>query len=89
MPCDTIQTAEVALGKVDQTLLKEAMAALGVTNYAYIQATGELTMRSRGEQPTVAQVKQAYSKQVVFSQAKKYGWKVTETAPNKFEVFKR
>jgi hypothetical protein len=42
-------------------------------------------MRTRFDIPLV-KVKVAYSRAVVLSQARKYGWKVTETAPNKFKV---
>ena len=83
MPCDTITTAEVEIGKLDPKLLSDAMLFLGVVRYTY--ANGKLEMQSRND-VSLAQVKVAYSRAVVLSQARKYGWKVKETQPNRFEV---
>ena len=85
MPCNTLTEAQVELGKCEPTLLAEAMKQLGVQNYLHNAKTGTLTM-SGNRQPTLAEVKVAYSRQVVQSQARRYGWKITETAPNRFEV---
>lgn len=83
MPCDSIITAEVNLGKLDPKILEDAMLSLGVVDYTY--ADGKLTMRARTDIPLV-KVKVAYSRAVIYSQARRYGWKVTEIAPNRFKV---
>jgi hypothetical protein len=85
MPCDTIQTATVELGKVNEDLLAAAMKELGYKYYTY--ANGKVTVSGgyvSGEE--LAKVKQMYSKQVVMSQAKKFGWQVKQVAPMKWEV---
>lgn len=89
MPCDTIQTATVDLGKLDPVLLDLAMADLGLTGrYVYDRAIGKITMRGYG-QPTEAQIKQAYSAQVVKQTAKKFGWQIKETGRFQYAVTKR
>jgi hypothetical protein len=37
----------------------------------------------------VGQLKQRYSKQIVREQARRFGWQLRETGPNKFVVVKR
>ena len=85
MPCYTIQTAEINLENMNPDILDDAMLSLGVTDYTYLK--GKLTMRTRTDIP-LAKVKVAYSRAVVLSQCRKYGWKVTEKQPNVFEVVK-
>ena len=83
MPCNTIQTSTVDIGKLDPVLANAALAKLGVDG---TYSNGKLITRGSVD---VAEFKQAYSAQVVTSQAKKFGWNLKEVAPNKFEVMKR
>ena len=95
MPCNTTQTAEVELGKVNKELFAAAIASdairtLGISGY--IEADGKVRLRYQNTidaQEATRLVKQAYSRQVVFSQAKRYGWVVKETKANQFEVTRR
>jgi hypothetical protein len=100
MPCYTIQTVNVNLGKVDLDLLQKALEALfpgtvrRVENLLIRFGNGESYSRERGElslrkQETAALIKRAYSAEVVKSQAKKFGWQLKETAPFQFTVTKR
>jgi hypothetical protein len=87
MPCDTIRTVQVDIGKLDPTLAAAAIAALGWSG-SVSYSNGKLSVR--GNIPDAQeQVKQAYSAEVVKSQAKKYGWQLKQTAPFKFEVVKK
>lgn len=88
MPCNTIQTATIKLDKAQPELLKAALAAMGITSYNF--QSGVLSLRGMTMTPKLeAQIKQNYSKQVVLSQAKKFGWQVKETSPFQFNVIKR
>ena len=95
MPCDTIQTAGIELGKVDPALMSATLSDLNAKGIRVWQASdkkwnvgvtngGKWTLES-----ATAQVKQAYSHQVVLSQAKKYGWQVTKTSENQYRVVRR
>lgn len=89
MPCDTVQTATVDLGKVDRQLLERALFDLGIpaTQYQYQASTGRLTLNGRAAAATdIAAIKQSYSKQVVLTQAQKFGWKVKQVGAFKWEV---
>lgn len=88
MPCDTIQTMSVNLGKVDRELLAQALTQLGITRW---ELKGEtLTVQGRRVSDELAkQIKVAYSRQVVLSQAKRFGWTMKEVAANKWEVVRR
>jgi len=86
IPCDTIQRTSVDLGKVDKDLLKLAMVELGFGLYTYSAVTGTLTVP--GRDLDLNQVKREYSRQVVISQAKRFGWQFTEKAPGQFQVVK-
>jgi len=88
MPCWTVQTATVDIGKVDEKLLGAAMAALGLHQYAY--ADGKVTVRGRYvDEEQLGKIKVEYSRQVVFSQAKRFNWQMKEVAANKWEVIRR
>lgn len=93
MPCDTIQTANVALEKAEPDLLGAALAALGVGNQfiRYDAISGQVVFRKVAgwTAPTTAQIKQAYSAQVVLQTAKKFGWQVKETGKFQYAVTKR
>jgi hypothetical protein len=100
MPCDTITTVSVALGKVDMVLLEKALNVLypnsvyrsgpemirfGINEY-YDKQAQSLAVRTQDQ---VAQIKRAYSAEVVKSQARKYGWTLKETAPFQYQITKR
>lgn len=88
MPCNTIQTVTVDLGKVDPLLINSAIQALGFQDYVSYRG-GKLYIRGRDETETTRQVKQAYSAEVVKQQAKKMGWQLKQTAPFQYQVVKR
>lgn len=92
MPCDTVSTAKVKLNaaSIDSKLLQAAMATLGVGQYDYnLNSNGEITVRNqRSSTEFTAKVNQAYSKQVVTSQAKRFGWQVKEQPDGKLLVMK-
>ena len=88
MPCNTIQTATINLKAAQPELLKAALAALGITNYTYLN--GVLTIPGRTTNASLTQqVNQQYGKAVVMSQAKKFGWQVKEISPFQYQITKR
>lgn len=108
MPCNTIQTAQIELGKMEPSLFVKALEELGLhprlsqngerigfDNGSFHIPTGKATLQLRGsfygktEDEILAGFKVAYSKQIVFSQAKKFGWQMKEIAQNKWEVVRR
>lgn len=101
MPCDTIQTNTVEVGKMHPGLLKTALTALGATGIIASQAGTSFTLRGQriqisngrmllreGSESIADQVKVAYSRQAVYHAAKSNGWQVRETKPNVFAVVK-
>lgn len=98
MPCDTITTMKVNLGNVNFEQLVEALKAMGQTpivendlvyfgyGESFNNKTKELRIKS---QDKVAEIKKAYSAQVVKSQAKRFGWQLKEIAPYEYQVMKR
>lgn len=110
MPCDTIQLSQVEfLAKsTNVKLLAEALRELGfdVTELenglrfqkygisgTYTQSTGQFQTRGY-ESVDINEVKKKYSKAVVNSQARKFGWKISwkqnkKTGNEEFEVLKR
>lgn len=90
----------VRLAVSDLDLLVLALKAMG---YQHAQRQGNVVLfgdgiqsfnKDTGEvrvtsQETVAKVKQSYASQVMLSQAKKYGWTVTKTGENKYQLVKR
>lgn len=104
MPCDTIRTTQIDMGKLDAPTLTTALnrMGLGATNHqglvsfsggTYNVATGQLDARSnrRGFNADSLKnnIRKAYSGEVIRSQAKRFGWQVKELGNNKFEVVKR
>lgn len=90
MPCNTIQTATVELGKVDEKLLVAAMNELGFGERSYVHQNGQLTVNGRALPSDLqAVIKKQYSKQVVLSQAKKFGWQVKAVGEFEFQVTRR
>ncbi len=91
--------------KTDRALLVAALTSLGKNPYVsgenvtfsegtYVGRTGEIQWRANRYSPQdfnakTAEIKRAYSAEVVKGQAKKYGWTLKETAPYQYEVMKR
>lgn len=92
MPCNTVRATSVDLGKVNVDLLNAAIKALGWRNHAggdVMLTSGKLTMLGGNVEARTAELKRAYSAEVVKSQAKKFGWAIKETAKYQYEVVKR
>lgn len=107
MPCDTVITAEMAWASTtNPTILVESLRAAGyvaqqsgsvvrfsrgtVSGY-FNTETCQMTIRNADE-GTEGQIKIAYSKQVVESQGKRFGWKFdwkTNAAGNLVATVKR
>jgi hypothetical protein len=88
MPCDTINTATVDLGKADPKLLESAMKALYPGfQYTFDKVSGELNVvgRSRVDVPAI---KREMAKQNVLNQAKRFGWSVKEQENGKLLIQK-
>lgn len=62
------------------------MESLGVTDYAFNQKTGVVTIRGRSLD--AAEINRAYSTTVLKTQAKKFGWSVKQEPNGKFTVLK-
>jgi len=86
MPCDTINTATVDLGKADSKLLESAMKAL-YPGYDYTFAKGELNVIGR-RSVDVPAIKREMAKQNVLNQAKRFGWSVKEQQDGKLLIQK-
>lgn len=98
MPCNTVSTVQVQLDKANVDLMQAALTALKLRPYrqgtALMFGNGEWIDTATGKSalaPTrnPAEIKRAYSAEVVKSQARKYGWSLKETAPFQYEVTKR
>lgn len=83
----------------DKELLKAAFRDLGQATHIaaaspdYIIAGGGwvnvVTGESKLPLEVAEKIKAAYSRNVVLSQAKRYGWQMKETGPNKWQVVRR
>lgn len=98
MPCNTVSTVEVKLEKANLELMESALKALKLSPYrqgtALMFGQGEFIDTQSGiarlsPMRNPAEIKRAYSAEVVKSQARKYGWTLKETAPFQYEVTKR
>lgn len=100
MPCDTVQSTTVDIGKVDHKLFMLALALMGLNprlqgdsiyfqNGVYSIADKRLDLRGSGVESRAAEMKRAYSGEVIKSTAKRYNWQWKETEPHKFQVVKR
>lgn len=104
MPCFTVRTTTVdltAIGKIDPLLLARAFTAMGhaaTLSGDYITFPGGTystrTGKIEGNPRTIggdfqAQVKRAYSGEVVKATAKKYGWSLKEVTPFEYAITKR
>jgi hypothetical protein len=102
VPCNTIirQSIDFAAGKNNLMDVAKALEALG---YKVTVGENSLKFQDRWWQQgefadgkfnvwddfNIDQVKQQFSRQVIRSTAKQYGWSVTEKADGKLEVRKR
>lgn len=97
MPCYTISTVEIDLGKMDPGLAKLALEAMGlrpthnqdakiITHWegAYDYGTGTSTWRLSNSQERTTEFKKAYSAEILKSQAKRYGWTLKQDATDRF-----
>jgi hypothetical protein len=88
MPCDTVQTAQVDIGKLDPALADAAIKTLGLSGVSY--SNGVLNIQGNQDQAKITQrVRQAYGAEVVKSQASKFGWQLKQTGEFKYQVVKR
>lgn len=105
MPCYTITTTNVELGKVNHTLFLKTLIALGLnpqvsirngvttirlsTGETFNAATGMLTTNNPKPNERVAEIKRAYSHTIVQTQAKRMGWQVKQLDESRYEVIRR
>ena len=91
MPCDQIRTVTLNIGKCDKTLLSAAMQELGyATGWTYNEQSQTILIKGRtAGNVEVNQIKQAYSRQVIQSQAQRFGWKLLKQEGNQFTYQKR
>ncbi len=99
MPCFTIQTSTVELGKgKDLGLMAEALASIGEASTRYGQrlcfGQNEFYDADNGvlqitQSRNVAEIKRAYSHAIVKQQAKKMGWQLKQVGPNKYQAVRR
>lgn len=99
-PCETVQTTNVELGKVNKELMIAALRSMGLNPVeqglavffnggTYHWKIGGITLSGYDVEKRTAELKRAYSAEVVKSQAKKFGWALKETAKYQYEVVKR
>ncbi len=89
MPCDTINTASVTLGKADPKMVSAAMQALGYWEGNWSLSDGQLKIRGqRSSEELTAQIKREVTRQTVVAQAKRFGWSVKTTDNGKLQLLK-
>lgn len=100
MPCDSIRRTSIVFGKnTDTKLLAEALKALGFAvhhvdsdkvvgnGFQFSKETGKIDMAMRrGYGIDENNLKREYAKQVVVSQAAKFGFKVQAESEGRKEV---
>lgn len=85
MPCDTVQTTTVEFGRnTDRELLAQALKELRISGYS-IDAQNRLTLPSY-QAGRLQEIKREYSRQIVLSQASKFGFKVAPMNEDRREV---
>jgi hypothetical protein len=101
MPCDTIELANVDLGKMNERLLGRALEALGARGITLRNGqswfildgirceirNGRLLV-PQGSEHLADKLKREYGREVVKYTAQRNGWKLTETKPFVFAVTK-
>lgn len=101
MPCDTVSTVSVDLGKIaDPKLLEQTLKDMGYSNAVYHETRNEIYFGIGGRinvktgasdlplRTNVNEIKRNYSKTVLKTQAKRFGWQVKEQQDGTFEVVK-
>jgi hypothetical protein len=104
MPCDSIQTSAIDLGKIsDKALLMKALGELGYqarmvgaeivfgssVNGGTVRADGTVNLVGQATALSVNQIKRAYSTEAVKIASKKFGWNLQATGDRKFVAKKR
>jgi len=89
MPCDSITTSQIDIGKLDRDLAAKAIHALGLAG-TVSYSNGKLTVQGNQDlNKLTTQVRRAYGAEVVKSQAAKYGWTLKQTGQFQYEITKR
>jgi hypothetical protein len=95
MPCWTVTKTKLELKDANIVLLKKALERLGyhpILTGTTLQweggeyRSGRLTIRGANGEQKGKEIRQAYSGEIIRSQAAKMGWQVKQTAPNKYQV---
>ena len=100
MPCYTVQTTTVDIGKVDHMILLAALKTLGLnprqqgdsiyfTNGVYSISEKSLDLRGSDIEQRITALKQAYTGEVIKATAKKFNWQAKLIGENKYQVVKR
>lgn len=98
MPCDTVSTVSVDFGKIaDPKLLEQSIKDLGYHtqingDVLYVGYNSRINLKTGQAELesglNVNTIKQNYSKTVLKTQAKRFGWQVKEAQNGTFEVVK-
>ena len=91
MPCYQVRTTTVKIEAVSKAILSEAMMALGYADaYTYDAQRQELRIEGRRQlnADEINAVKREISKSAVKAAAKRFGWKIQETADGQYTVQK-
>lgn len=97
MPCYTNQRVSVDAGKMNLTILTEAVKGLGwnvapardgILKWGVNQYDTQTGVLAVGTDEEVNEIKRAYSEQVVKSQAARFGWSVKKQQDGKLLVMK-
>lgn len=99
MPCYTITEVKLELKNANLALLTKAINNIMKNAYiqlrdnglvwsggSYDKATGMLSVRNEADGKLI---KRAYSREIVKSQASRFGWSIKETSQFKYEIIKR
>ena len=76
MPCNTIRTTTINLGKVDAELLDAALHSINIYTYAYREGVLTVEGRSILGDDEIKAIKVAYSQQVLQKALPRFGWKI-------------
>jgi uncharacterized protein YecA (UPF0149 family) len=83
MPCDEKRTVSVIMEGLDEELMKETLAELGI--YAKYE-NGKLTNKYGLKEETITRIKQMYAKKAVKKIARKRGWTVANEKEDTLEL---